>query len=227
MLTSKELIRLVENSLKNGFVFSIYEHNNCVGGMGIFYDSVLWKYNFNSDNIFWIEIFISENYKIKEALGKSFCCLGTEGISTCLQQVEDYCRLLLPDKFLEAYSKKKIERTQVREPREKITFEQSVDIAKNFWGNRAKISVNEQKEAICVLYDAFIFRWNYNDRYGAFEGGVLLKNDSLVWDYLGKNLQTDRWKGAFLKDLEIVDQYCRMRLPDKYLKAYDVAYSTL
>jgi len=82
----------------------------------------------------------------------------------------------------------------------------------------------EKKLVIGVLYDAFIFECDVNGRYGTFEAGIHIGNGVTVFDYLGKNISINSDKESIKKNLEIIDEYCRMKLPAKYLKAYYKAY---
>ena len=75
---------------------------------GIIYESFfLYCFMDNAKNEFRAELRYSDSdYVIREFLGKkSIGTLDVESIHNSLQIVDDYCRLRLPDKFLEAHYK--------------------------------------------------------------------------------------------------------------------------
>lgn len=85
--------------------------------------------------------------------------------------------------------------------------------------------IQKKKEVGCMLYDSFLFTCNVNDRYGSFGCGIVLQNDAVaITDFLGKRTSHNNDEHSIKESLKMVDDYCRLRLPDKFLKAYDEAY---
>ena len=100
-------------------------------------------------------------------------------------------------------------------------------IVKRFFGYKARnIEYNpEKKEVKCLLYDSFFFQCNTNDRYGMFGGGICFaKERFIIADFLGERCSLNSDKESIIESLQIVDDYCRANLPDKFLKAYYKAY---
>lgn len=100
-------------------------------------------------------------------------------------------------------------------------------IVKKFFGYKARNVVYDTltKEVSCVLYDSFFFECNTNERYGMFAGGIYLQKDKFILtDFLNERCSLNSDKESICESLQIVDDYCRKRLPDKFLKAYDKAY---
>lgn len=82
------------------------------------------------------------------------------------------------------------------------------------------------KEVECVLYDSFVFKCSLDDRYGYFGAGIMIDKDHLVCNILGRQLtMLGNSEEDILKSLELVDQYCQLRLPDKYLEAFFITGS--
>lgn len=103
-----------------------------------------------------------------------------------------------------------------------------VKIVKKFFGYKARQFVmdSEKQQIRCILYDAFLFECGLDGRYGTFGGGIVIGNsEHRLIQFLGNNLSSNVDEDSINKSLEIVDQYCRLRLPDKFIEAYDVAYA--
>ena len=95
------------------------------------------------------------------------------------------------------------------------------------FGNRAKIvEVNtEKKDVVCMLYDAFLFRCSIGDRYGVFGGAIEFgKQEANITNFIGGRLSLNSDDESIMGSIKRVDNYCRLRLPDKYLDAYSKAY---
>lgn len=100
-------------------------------------------------------------------------------------------------------------------------------LVKDYYGHKAKMlwCNSEKKEVGCMLYDSFLFTCNVNDRYGSFGCGIVLQNDAVaITDFLGKRTSHNNDENSIKESLKMVDDYCRLRLPDKFLQAYDEAY---
>lgn len=85
---------------------------------------------------------------------------------------------------------------------------------------------SENKEVGCILYDSFLLKCSIGDRYGQFGAGIAL-GDSIVpalTQFLGKRCSLNHDVESITADLLMIDQYCRLRLPDKFLEAYDKMY---
>lgn len=88
---------------------------------------------------------------------------------------------------------------------------------------------SEHREVGCILYDSFLLKCSINDRNGQFGAGIVL-GDLLVpaiTQFLGKHCSLDSSSESITADLLMIDEYCRLRLPDKFLEAYDRAYTEL
>ena len=100
-------------------------------------------------------------------------------------------------------------------------------IVKKFFGYKARNVVYDSatKEVSCVLYDSFFFECDTNQRYGMFGAGIWLQeNKFILTDFLNERCSLNSDKESIYESLQVVDNYCRTRLPDKFLRAYDKAY---
>lgn len=103
------------------------------------------------------------------------------------------------------------------------------DLVETFFGYKANMLHldTEKKEVACILYNSFMFKCNLDDRYGRFGAGIALGNhEATITEFLGKRCSLNSDEKSIKESLQIVDDYCRLRLPDKFLEAYNKAYFT-
>ena len=108
-----------------------------------------------------------------------------------------------------------------------MKVEKLYDIVEAHFGYRGEMSYMDRKgkEVGCILYNAFLFKCNIDDPYEQFSGGIILGDDGqLLTEFLGKECSLDSDEESIKESLQVIDDYCRMRLPDKFLEAYDKAY---
>ncbi len=101
------------------------------------------------------------------------------------------------------------------------------NLVKDFYGYKiSMIGYNSStSEVKGILYDSFLLKCDTNDRYGRFGCGLFLDNSQVaITKFLGKRCSLNSDIVSIKKSLELVDDYCRLRLPDKFLQAYDEAY---
>ena len=98
-------------------------------------------------------------------------------------------------------------------------------LVKRFYGYKARMLYEKTstKEVACVLYDSFLLKCDINDTYGRFGAGIVL-GETYITNFLGKKCSLNSDEESIRQSLQIVDDYCRLRLPDKFLQAYDEAY---
>lgn len=86
---------------------------------------------------------------------------------------------------------------------------------------------SEKNEVACMLYNSFLFKCNIDDRYGRFGGAIVLGSQEVnITEFLGKRCSLNNDEESIKKSLKIIDNYCKLRLPDKFLEAYYKAYVT-
>lgn len=102
------------------------------------------------------------------------------------------------------------------------------DLVENFFGYKAKMRYlnTTTNEVACILYDSFWLRCGLDDQYGRFGAGLEIGNDGLIAYFLGKRCSLNSDERSIKKSLQIIDDYCQLRLPDKFLDAYYKAYVT-
>ena len=108
-----------------------------------------------------------------------------------------------------------------------MTGRELYKVVKKYFGYRARNVVYDSKTKVvsCLLYDSFFFGCHTNDRYGMFGGSIRYQKAGLtLMNFLGESCSLNSDKESICESLQLVDDYCRARLPDKFLRAYDKAY---
>ena len=110
-----------------------------------------------------------------------------------------------------------------------MTVYELYDLVEDFYGYKIHMrSLNsETKEVMGILYDSFVLKCDINDRYGRFGAGIESGKSGIITDFLGKGCLLNGDEESIKESLKIIDEYCRLRLPDKFLDAYYKAYATL
>lgn len=100
-------------------------------------------------------------------------------------------------------------------------------LTKEYFGYKSRMLYfnDEKKEVACILYDAFVLKCNLDDRYGTFGAGIVLVNQEvMLTDFLGGRCSLNSDEKSIKESLRVVDNYCRLRLPDKFLEEYKNVY---
>lgn len=99
-------------------------------------------------------------------------------------------------------------------------------LVRDYYGYKIKMLYmnSETHEVGGILYDSFLLKCDTGDRYGMFGAGISTGGDIFITDFLGKRCSLNGDPESIKQSLQIIDDYCRMRLPDKFLDAYYKAY---
>jgi len=74
----------------------------------------------------------------------------------------------------------------------------------------------------CVLYESFSINLSIGDRYGLFGASIWLGDSRhSMKTVLGKKISLNSDAESIKSSLAIIDNYCRLRLPDKFLVEFD------
>lgn len=100
-------------------------------------------------------------------------------------------------------------------------------LVESFFGYKIKMRYLNSKtnEVAGILYDSFWLECGLDSQYGRFEAGLYIgKGEAVITEFLGKRCSLNSDKKSIKESLQIIDDYCRLRLPDKFLEAYYDAY---
>lgn len=95
-------------------------------------------------------------------------------------------------------------------------------------GYKVKIAYvdSTKREVAFIMYDSFLFKCQLDERYNTFGCGLLLSDGTISRNFLGKEISLNSDECSMKESLQVIDDYCKLRLPDKFLNAYYKAYVT-
>lgn len=99
-------------------------------------------------------------------------------------------------------------------------------LVEDFFGYKANMRYlnSRTKEVGCILYDSFLLKCSLDDQYGRFGAGLEISSEVVLTRFLGKKCSLNSDEKSIKESLQLIDDYCRLRLPDKFLDAYYKAY---
>lgn len=104
-----------------------------------------------------------------------------------------------------------------------VAIDELATLIRECIGTRGRVHVVDSSagEVVFTMYDAFGFTCGFNNRYGSF--GLLLPVEAgaAIRTFLGREISMNSDPESIRTSLELVDEYCRLRLPDKYLERYE------
>lgn len=112
----------------------------------------------------------------------------------------------------------------------KMELKNLYDLVKNHFGFKCRmIEIDTcEMEVKALLYDTFLLKCNINSRYGTFGAAIFLaENEYLISTFLGKECSLNSDKESIIESLDLIDNYCSLRLPDKFLEEFRKAYFNL
>ena len=104
-----------------------------------------------------------------------------------------------------------------------VQFEQLVRVIREAIGGRGVIQAASPStgDVWLVMYDAFSFKCGLDEQYGSFGIILPLGENAAVRSFLGRDISMNADEKSVRESLALVDEYCRFRLPDKYLEAFE------
>lgn len=75
-----------------------------------------------------------------------------------------------------------------------------------------------------ILYDSITFSLSIGERYETFHAVLLLNENKFLFNLLGEPLATSNDSTSIINTFKRMDEYCRLRLPDKFLEAFEKAH---
>lgn len=96
-------------------------------------------------------------------------------------------------------------------------------LVRGFWGAKASVVSFSPSTIVftCVLYDSFDFRCGLDGEHHTFTGGIQTASGQHITQFLGRRFLRNSDAASILANLQLADDYCRLRLPDKFLDAFD------
>lgn len=107
-----------------------------------------------------------------------------------------------------------------------MTLDNLYIFLRNYFGYKATVlgQWDSKQEIDLILYDTFSITCGF-DEHGSFGATLNLPKDLATTYFLGFDCSLIENNEESIKDaLKKIDEYCRFRLPDKFLKEYDRVY---
>lgn len=107
-----------------------------------------------------------------------------------------------------------------------MTIFQLSKLIREFYGYKGEVLRTSPKyqKIDFTLYDSFSLSCGFNE-HGSFDACINLPNEITSIDFVGYNCSLiENNEKDILIALQKIDDYCRLRLPDKFLEMYDKVY---
>ena len=99
-------------------------------------------------------------------------------------------------------------------------------LIEDFYGFKCRMrgANSVTKEVESMLYDSFVLICGLDDRYGGFGARLEVGKNMIVTEFLGKHCSLNSDEQSIKESLQLIDDNCRLSLPDKYLEEYHKVY---
>lgn len=103
-----------------------------------------------------------------------------------------------------------------------LNFMELYALLESFFIDKGTIlSINsDENEIYCLLYDSFVFVCGIEHPRNNFKGAILIDNKYAQKVFFGEKISLNNTREDIIKSFELVDKYCQLRLPDKYLEEF-------
>ncbi len=100
-------------------------------------------------------------------------------------------------------------------------------LVKRFFGQRAtqRTYARETKVFTAILYETFPLRCGLDGEHGTFTAGIETAGGSYLTTFFGKHASFNSDAESIIKSLTLIDEWCRLHLPDKFLARYEAAFA--
>jgi len=201
----------------------------------------------NSGKKFRARLWVAPCTRIEDFLGKDISEIAESvEVLRSLKTIDDYCRLRLPEKFLKLYDKQSRtiaklsgdERWRARQhisadaeiqkdvgdAMVRIDIEQLDTIVKDFFGVKAgQFKLDKQQSFVeFVIYDTYLIHCGLDPLTGSFGARTVMGGEFASNTFMGKLLPLRSDVESVRRSLKIIDEQCRLRLPDKFLVAFEL-----
>lgn len=110
----------------------------------------------------------------------------------------------------------------------KLNIEEIEEVAKKFFRHKIrytmKRTVDFEQHLYGLLYDILVLELSIGSQYGEFGASISIGSELYAAGLLGNKISLNNDEKSIRESLQVIDDYCRLLLPDKYLDAYDKAY---
>ncbi|MDJ0338450.1 hypothetical protein [Cryobacterium sp. PH31-O1] len=164
--------------------------------------------------------------------GKFVSAGDRESVLGVLRAVDESCRLRLPEDYLAIFDVAFDWDMKFYGPRKDgpplpdMPYAEFYGLAVDFFGPRLSIPTNDEagRSMTGVLYDSFLFWCGYDEQKPMFGASIRLSPQSGIGSFLGRSPSWSSDRDSIVESFQLIDEYCRLRLPEKFLSVFDVAH---
>ncbi|MDJ0338437.1 hypothetical protein [Cryobacterium sp. PH31-O1] len=155
-----------------------------------------------------------------------------ESVVNVLRAVDESCRLRLPDDYLAIFDVAFDRDLRFYGPRKDgpplpgMPYAEFYGLAVDFFGARMSSPTNDEagRSMTGVLYDSFLIRCGYDEQKPMFGASICVSPQSGSRGFLGRSPSWSTDRDSLVEGLQLIDEYCRLRLPEKFLTVFDAAH---
>ncbi|MDJ0338445.1 hypothetical protein [Cryobacterium sp. PH31-O1] len=178
-------------------------------------------------------IFVGANRDDRGGSEGQFVSAGDrDSVLGALRAVDESCRLRLPDNYLAKFDVVFDRSLRLFGPRKgglpapSLPYAKFYEFALNFFGARISLPTSDKvgQRMAGVLYDSFLFSCGFDEQRMMFGASIWIGSEGAIGSFMGRSpsMRTDR--DSILESLQLVDEYCRLRLPEKFLTVFDAVH---
>ncbi|MDJ0338436.1 hypothetical protein [Cryobacterium sp. PH31-O1] len=183
--------------------------------------------------LFSATILVGASRNVTVVRGGQFGSAGDRvSVLGALRALDESCRLRLPDVYLAKFDVAFDRDLRLFGPRSDGPPAPSMphagfyELALDFFGARISLPTSDKvgQRMAGVLYDSFLFSCGFDDQRMMFGASIRLSPEGGIGSFMGRrpSMRTDR--DSLAESLRLVDEYCRLRLPEKFLTVFDAAH---
>jgi hypothetical protein len=98
-------------------------------------------------------------------------------------------------------------------------------LVRDYFGAKATDEVVAHSTSVyrCTLYETFRFECGLDGEHGEFGGGIEYAPGAFHTTFFNERLSLNDDAASILANLRLVDEWCRLHLPDTFLERYAAA----
>lgn len=95
-----------------------------------------------------------------------------------------------------------------------------------YFGKKADVVgvIEKTQELECILYNSFILKCSVEERYQTFGCAIIMDGKYALRNFFGESPSLNNDRVSILESFKLIDKYCRLSLPDKYLVEFEKDY---
>ncbi|KGJ71731.1 hypothetical protein GY21_20205 [Cryobacterium roopkundense] len=203
---------------------------------GVLYGAILIRAVLNlEEDRFSAAIVVGAAHEVVRSPGGHFECAGDrESVVDVLRAVDESCRLRLPDDYLATFDVPFDKNLRIfgprstRPPAPSMPYGEFYGFALDFFGPRLSFPTSDESRRTLrgVLYDSLLFSCGFDEQSSMFSAAIHVGPGRVTGSFLGRSASMNSDRESIGESLQLVDDYCRLRLPSTYVDVFDEVHGT-